>query len=1294
MKKRISTILGLFALVSLFFLGACELRRSIEGGITTTNNTVLVTLSSPSSNDTVSSNDIVSGSAYADNDLSAATLFAVTADGSATNTTSSVLSGQMAPVLIPLEMATAGDYLIYIVVSDTVGNSASSKILPITYEVSGEDPDTNAPTLSISSPTNNQEVGSSFTLTGSADDTGGSGLSEVYVSTDGANFGLATIGTLGSWSSNITLSGGGSTTLSAFALDGSGNSSITQSVIVTYTPGTPSVVISSPANGTFTNVSALDVYGTSSVDGASISSIAFNLNEGGWSTSGITGTTAWSSSVNFSEGTNTLSVSAAADNGLSNTANITVVVDSVAPSCSVSSPASGQRFTNVTSVDVSGTASDGSAVAAVYYSTDGSTFYTATGTTSWSTTLTVTPGNSYTLYSFATDVAGNVSGTNSTSFTVDSVDLVPPSISISTPTEGQNIPSGNVTLSGTASDNVALASIHYVLDDVTNSITAQENWSASVSGLSDGSYTITVIATDAAGNQNTDTVNFTYGSFITTATVYYKLPAAWPTPVYIHAWEYGGSGITTWATCPAMSSAGDGWYTYTIYNTNSASQLGVIFKDAAGNEDTYKTEDLIIDGSGEWWYWTNDVWYNSNPEDTSSPIVTLTSPQNGKVTAASSLSVTGVSAGSTTAVYCKVNSGSYSAATGVASWTYSASLDMGTNTLYYYATDGANYSATNSIQIIRINGSGDPYPGTYQGELGAYPYSDGVEFSVFWRDEVVSSVSVSIDGMGDYAMSEYSDNVWYVFVEGAMAGDEYTYKGSPVGGGATIEVADPYSFYNRYSSGNSVVVDHNSFAWTDSSWTRPGWDYYIIYELHIKDFTFEDSTVTETNKGKYLGVLEKLDYLTNLGITAIELLPISEFPDAGYSWGYNNSLFFAPESGYASDPLEGQQGVDQLKELINACHERGIAVIFDMVFNHTSSGDNWLWQMDSVAYFDYDLDGTVEAQAGGDDNTPWGNKFATTRDEPRQLAKDCLEYFMEYYHVDGFRFDATHSYYMDGTFLWQISEHIKGVDPSAFVVFENLPNESSKNYAAQWSDPYHDDGVNMFRGSSTATDITSEIYYSSDCSWWSPTSPFIVVNYVESHDEDTLGFHAFDSSYGVGYDSGTAAARSRLMAVMLSTSLGNPMIWMGQEFLRAREGQNIDEWPLDWSGLSTYGSLYDYYAGVLKLRRDNESLRDDQLSWAAASWGDGSSLPTSPSSMVAYSHTGTGADFVVALNFDRWSSQSSSVIFPEAGTWKQVVSEGTVYDYASAPTSITVSSAGEWHTITVGANSGVIYMKQ
>ena len=1280
MLKKIT--LGLAIMIAGITTISCEISRNVLDNLSKG----VVAITEPTNRQNVYIDAHVTGTCYDDAGVKSIVLKASVIYGGATNSfPATVYPGELSLYEGDISISNGGYYYLWAESENLKGSFAvSPKVLIYVvqmYLTNTNNYDGTAPTVTISSPANNATVGSVFTASGTAIDDK-SGMKTVYLKLDTSAYKPVTLVGTG-WSTNLSLAVTGTHTISVYGVDVSNNVSATNSVTVNYVAGIPSVTINYPLNGAITNVSSLSVGGSASVAGYSISSVHLSKNGSGYTGVGSIG---WSTNgVALIEGTNSFIARAIATSGKTNFSSIgKIICDTTRPTAGFTYPANGATV-NAATFTVTGNASDGAVGTGVknVYMAVNSGFVPVTGTTSWSKQITL-PDGSYTLKVYSVDNVGKVSLTNSISITVVAPDTTRPSISITSPSSGSSTTNVSITVSGTASDNKAVSAVYIALGSGSyTAATGTNSWSKSIT-LVTGTNTIKAYSQDAAGNRSTtNSIIVIKNTSGTGMTVYFKKPAAWA-GAYIHYWPNG----SVWASCPAMTSIGNGWYSYYL---NDRTTTSLLFKHVSGTNVTLKTADLSRTGDG--WYWTNNTWYDANPEDATTPTINITSPTDYREVTSDNINIIGTAAGGgLTGVYVQINGGGFTLATGTLSWVKNVALDMGTNTIEVYAQGSSQQSTHKFVHVVRKTGGGAAWPGTYSGELGANKYSDGVEFSIHWRSAVVSAVYVTgtfnnwtLTPMTRITSGENTD-VWWVFDNTATDGDEYKFVG--VKSGVNTTVADPYAKYNRYSSGNSVVCDQ-TYAWTDGTWQRPGWDYYIVYELHTKDFTSADSTVPAAHKGKYLGIVDKLTYLTNLGVTAIHIMPPSEFPDAGYSWGYNTSLFMSVESGYAQNPGTGQEGLDEFKQMVNACHQYGIAVILDMVFNHTANNDNWLWQIDSVLWFDYNNNGVVEAQPGGADSTPWGNKLATWKAEVKRLGKDTIEYFMNVCHIDGFRFDATHTWFMDHGFIRDLKSYAMAIDPKVYFVYENLPNEADlKTWGAQWADGYHDMGNDALCGfnGANANSMTKYIFYGKDDGW--AGSPVETLNYVESHDEDTLAY-----KFGfAGFDAGTKKARSRLAIVMLATSLGNPMIWMGQEFLRSREGQNINELALDWSLYTANNDLYQYYAGVLKLRKMNPALRqatEGYFAFQYKPWEAGKDTM-----VVGYSlgsPTPTDDIFVVVLNFDRYNSKTVWVGFPENGTWKKVVSESAVDPNGISGQDISVTTLGA--NISVGANSGVIYMK-
>jgi len=182
--------------------------------------------------------------------------------------------------------------------------------------------------------------------------------------------------------------------------------------------------------------------------------------------------------------------------------------------------------------------------------------------------------------------------------------------------------------------------------------------------------------------------------------------------------------------------------------------------------------------------------------------------------------------------------------------------------------------------------------------------------------------------------------------------------------------------------GPSLVVDAGAFAWTDQQWSKPPFRDLVIYELHIGTFTPE---------GTFLGAIDKLGHLRDLGITAIEIMPVADFPGSR-NWGYDGVRLYAPAQAYGRP--------DDFRALVDAAHTHGLAVILDVVYNHFGPDGNYLREF-SPHYFE------------GRHHTPWGEAINFSQPEVRAYYAANLIYWMEDFHMDGFRLDATHTIFDD-----------------------------------------------------------------------------------------------------------------------------------------------------------------------------------------------------------------------------------------------------------------------------------------
>ena len=278
---------------------------------------------------------------------------------------------------------------------------------------------------------------------------------------------------------------------------------------------------------------------------------------------------------------------------------------------------------------------------------------------------------------------------------------------------------------------------------------------------------------------------------------------------------------------------------------------------------------------------------------------------------------------------------------------------------------------------------------------------------------------------------------WFELVTGeARAGNRYRYR---IDG--KTEVPDPASRSNPEDiQGPSEVIDPAAFEWDDAEWRGRPWHEAVVYELHVGTFSPE---------GTFAGVEKRLDHLAGLGITAIELMPIADFPGKR-GWGYDGVLQFAPESAYGRP--------DELKSLIAAAHRRGIAVMLDVVYNHFGPEGNFLHVYAPEFFTDKH-------------HTPWGAAINFDSPGSRNVRDFYIHnalYWLEEYHFDGLRFDAVHAIIDDSepnimTEIARAAHHGPGRERHLFLVLENGANHArflgqpgaTDTFDAQWNDDVH-----------------------------------------------------------------------------------------------------------------------------------------------------------------------------------------------------------------------------------------------
>ncbi|GAB5494456.1 MAG: hypothetical protein Phog2KO_46710 [Phototrophicaceae bacterium] len=526
----------------------------------------------------------------------------------------------------------------------------------------------------------------------------------------------------------------------------------------------------------------------------------------------------------------------------------------------------------------------------------------------------------------------------------------------------------------------------------------------------------------------------------------------------------------------------------------------------------------------------------------------------------------------------------------------------------------------NFVDGIYISDSGGRYA------LGASKTAEGVLFSIFHphasRIYVVGEFNDWQHPDKDNAKPEQfiemslhqgyfdSPNIWYATVPDAQVGQAYKFyiEFKSLTQDARLMV-DPYARFldMDYSQNNSVIVDPSQYDWHDADYHTPAIHELSIYELHVHGFTQGDADIETAHQGTYQGIIDRLEagYFQDLGVTCLYMMPISEVPtpQGEDALGYNTSLFMSIERDFGTP--------DDLRQLVDTAHQQGLAVIIDQVFNHSANSWNPLWR--------YILDtpnGALQDGEGGlyfSGSSPWGNRISTERTETQNMLIDACKVMLVEYHMDGFRFDATNSMYIDHRFLQRLADELQALKPDVILIAENLPNERDLNREGyngygQWCDFFHDTikaflREGEFEGSDNHPEDLADIFYFSKGKFAAHTNN--VVNYCESHDEHSV---PHELSFVDNLNTPQAKDRkARLGLFSTVVALGQPMLYMGQEFGTERERNKV---YFDFPQNLSDHHFYQWASSLLNLRKRYPALKlhgfnpieDGQFNWVVGSW--------------------------------------------------------------------------------------------
>ena len=578
--------------------------------------------------------------------------------------------------------------------------------------------------------------------------------------------------------------------------------------------------------------------------------------------------------------------------------------------------------------------------------------------------------------------------------------------------------------------------------------------------------------------------------------------------------------------------------------------------------------------------------------------------------------------------------------------------------------------------------------------LGATVHADGVNFSVYSKhstrmelllfdrvDDLQPALVIELD-----PRQHRTFHYWHVFVPGLRPGQLYGLRAygpfDPSQGhrfdpdkvlldpyGRAVAIPPQYSREeatlpgdNAASAMKSVIADPSTYDWEGDAPLKRPFARTVIYELHVGGFTQHPSSgLAPEKRGTYAGLVDKIPYLVDLGITAVELLPIFQFdeqqapPGLSNYWGYNPVSFFAPHGGYSTgqDPLAV---LDEFRDMVKALHRAGIEVVLDVVYNHTGEGDHdgptlCFKGLGNREYYFLDQDRSRYANYSGT-----GNTLNANRAPVRRLILDSLRYWVDEMHVDGFRFDLASIMARDETgqplgnppVIWEIDTDpvlagtkliAEAWDAAGLYQVGTFAGDHWK----EWNGQFRDDTRRFLRGDcGTVSKMASRFLASPDLFGHEEREPEQSINFVTCHDGFTLNDlvtydkkhnlanreanrdgHDHNYSWNCGVEGPTTdleieRLRNRQVknfAAITLLSLGVPMLLMGDEMRRTQRGNNNAycqdneiSW-LDWTLLEAHADIHRFVRQLIHFRLSldifrgehglslTQFLRQAQLQW-------------------------------------------------------------------------------------------------
>ncbi|MFT4095150.1 MAG: alpha-amylase family glycosyl hydrolase [Niabella sp.] len=534
-------------------------------------------------------------------------------------------------------------------------------------------------------------------------------------------------------------------------------------------------------------------------------------------------------------------------------------------------------------------------------------------------------------------------------------------------------------------------------------------------------------------------------------------------------------------------------------------------------------------------------------------------------------------------------------------------------------------------------------------------------------------------------------NIWWTTIDGLDAGTQYAYQYWVDG---TLKIADPYtekildpdndasipaannSNFGTYPTGKTTGIvstfkaNETAYSWQNTSFTKPAKNNLVIYELLVRDFL---------GNNNYKTLTDTLNYLSSLGVNAVELMPVNEF-EGNSSWGYNPDFYFAPDKYYGTKTA--------LQKVIDLCHSKGIAVILDVVFNH-SMGQSPMVQL----YWD-------KANSRPAADNPWfnavaphsaitfGYDFNHESTATQSFVKDVLKFWLQEYKVDGYRFDFTKGFTQKVTstndelsaydasriaILKDYNTYIKSIDPDAFVILEHFCADAEEQELASggmmlWNN------LNYNFNEATMGWLTNSNFSRADYKTHGFSAADGLVTYMESHDEERLMYKnlAYGNASGT-YDIkslNTALKRQEMAAAFFFAMPGPKMIWQFGELgydISIEQNDRTGEKPVLWeyNQQPARVALKNAFSKFIGFKKNNSAFNTSNFTYDL-------------SSAVKYIRLQDATNTVVVVgNFDV-VSQQASVSMGSSGTWYDATNNNEPFSITGS-TYTAVLTPGEYH---------------